>query len=78
MAYKNIFKIKDRKRFLREMTESKKKNAEDNLKFVRWQALWLQRKSNKDWSKRQKMILDQIYRSKRHRHIKLATWLPPE
>lgn len=73
MAYKNILKIKDRKRFLREMAESKKKNAEDNLKFVRWQALWLQRKSNKDWSKRQKMILDQIYRSNRHLNIKPAT-----
>ena len=41
MAYDNILGIKNRKKFLREMEESKQRNREDNLRFVKWYALWL-------------------------------------
>lgn len=73
MAYDNILGIKDRKKFLREMEESTQRNREDNLRFVKWYALWLKRKSNKDWSRQQKVIIDEVYRSNRRMRIKFAT-----
>lgn len=66
---KNILGVKNRKKFLKELEESKKQNFEDNLKFVKLYAEWLKRTSNKDWSKRQKFLIDSIY--KRNRHLKL-------
>lgn len=70
MKYRNLLGIKDEKSFLRELALGKERNREDNLKFVRFRAEWLKRKSNKEWSKRQKIIIDEVYR--RNRHLKLG------
>ncbi len=64
--------IKNRRKFLKELDEDKKRNAEDNLKFVKLRAEWLKRTSNEEWSKRQKEIVDSIYRSNRRLQIKVA------
>lgn len=63
-------KIKNRRKFLRELAQSKKQNFEDNLKFVKLHAEWLKRKSNRDWSRQQKTIIDEVYRSNRRLHLK--------
>lgn len=70
MIYKNLLKIKNRKRFLEELDESKRRNFDDNLKFVKLRAEWLKRTSNKEWSRRQKMLINEIYRSNRHMKLK--------
>jgi IS5 family transposase len=72
MKYKNILKIKDRKRFLKELEDSKRQNFVDNMKFVEWHALWIKRTSNKEWGKKQKIIIDEIYKSNRHMQLKQA------
>ena len=69
MRARGEFRIRDRKKFLKELEESKKQNFEDNLKFVKLRAEWLKRTSNAEWSKRQKLLVDSIY--KRNRHLKL-------
>ncbi len=71
MTRRSILGIRDSKKFLKELEESKKKNFEDNMRFVEFRALWLKRRSNRDWSRRQKMIIDQVYRSNRHMRIKV-------
>ena len=58
-------KIRNRSRFLKELADSKKQNFEDNLKFVKLRAEWLKKQSNRDWSRRQKVIIDEVYRSNR-------------
>ncbi|MCW6160565.1 MAG: hypothetical protein LVQ97_00015 [Candidatus Micrarchaeales archaeon] len=55
---------------LKELAEEKKRNADDNLKFVKLRAEWIKRKSNKDWSKRQKSIIDSMYESNRKLRLK--------
>jgi|GEM_PF-2173098 hypothetical protein len=70
MKYKNILKIKNKKRFLKGLEESKRQNFENNMKFVELHALWLKRTSNKEWSKRQKIIIDEVYKANRHLKIK--------
>lgn len=72
MRYKNILKIKNRRRFIKELEESKRQNFKNNMKFVEWHALWLKRTSNKEWGKRQKIIIDEIYKSNRHMRLKSA------
>ena len=72
MKYKNILKIKNRKKFLKELEEDKRRNFESNMKFVELYALWLKRTSNKDWSKQQKMIIDEVYKSNRYMRLKPA------
>ncbi|MCL5089709.1 MAG: hypothetical protein M1382_00855 [Candidatus Marsarchaeota archaeon] len=57
--------MKKDKILLKELAEEKKRNAEQNLKFVILRAEWLKRKSNKEWSKRQKSIIDSLYKSNR-------------
>jgi hypothetical protein len=57
--------MKGSDKLLKQLAEEKKRNFEDNLKFVILRAEWLKRKSNKDWSKRQKLIIDSIYRANR-------------
>ncbi len=69
MRGRGEFKIRNRKKFLKELAESKKQNFEDNLKFVKLRAEWMKRTSNAEWSKRQKLLVDSIY--KRNRHLKL-------
>ena len=56
-------------KLIKELKMEQKRNSEDNLKFVKLRALWLKRMSNKEWSSRQKTILDSVY--KRNRHLKL-------
>ena len=55
-----------------ELAKEKKRNADDNLKFVKLRAEWIKRKSNKDWSKRQKSIIDRLYKSNRKLKLKRA------
>ncbi len=69
MKDKNPLKIRNRKKFLKELADDKKRNSEDNLRFVKLRAEWLKRSSNEEWSKRQKLLIDSIY--KRNRHLKL-------
>ncbi|MCL5106065.1 MAG: hypothetical protein M1331_01540 [Candidatus Marsarchaeota archaeon] len=52
-------------KLLKEIALEKKRNFEDNLKFVIFRAKWIMRKSNKEWSKRQKIIIDEVYKSNR-------------
>ena len=66
MNEKNPLNIKDKKDFLRRLALSKKRNNENNLRFVRLHALWLRRTSNKEWSRQQKMIIDEVYKANRH------------
>lgn len=66
MKDENPLKIKDRKAFLKQLALSKKRNDENNLAFVKLRALWLKRTSNREWSRRQKMIIDEVYKANRH------------
>ncbi len=43
-------------KLIKEIALEKKRNFEDNLKFVIFRAEWIKRKSNGEWSKRQKII----------------------
>lgn len=56
--------MKDNK-LIKEIALEKKRNFDDNLKFVIFRAEWIKRKSNKEWSKRQKIIIDEVYKSNR-------------
>jgi hypothetical protein len=69
MKQNGPIKIKNQKAFLKALEESKKQNFEDNLKFVKLRAEWLKRASNRDWSRRQKILIDSIY--KRNRRLRL-------
>lgn len=68
MKSKNLLVIKNRKAFLKALADSKRQNFEDNLKFVKLRAEWLKRASNEEWSKRQRFLIDSIY--KKNRRIK--------
>ncbi len=70
MKGKGILKIKNRRAFLKSLALSKKRNFENNMKFVKLRALWLKRTSNKEWSERQKLIIDEVYKSNRYAKIK--------
>ena len=70
MNGKGILKIKNRKAFLKELALSKKRNFENNMNFVKLRALWLKRTNNKEWSRRQKLIIDEVYKT--NRHLKLS------
>ncbi len=62
--------MKVNKKLLKELALEKKRNFEDNLSFVRLHAAWLRRISNKEWSKQQKRIIDEVYKSNRKLRIK--------
>ena len=51
-----------RAKFLRELKEAKKRNFEDNLKFIRFYAAWVKSKTNKEWSEEQKRLINMFYR----------------
>ena len=51
-----------RQKFLRELRESKRRNSEDNLKFVHFYAAWVKSKTNKEWSIAQKRLIEMFYR----------------
>jgi hypothetical protein len=57
-------------KLIRQIELEKRRNFRDNLKFVKIRAEWLKRTSNKEWSKRQKIIIDEVY--KRNRHPRLG------
>lgn len=56
-------------KLLKELAEEKKRNFKSNLEFVVLHAKWLNRASNKDWSKQQKKIIDEVYKGNRKLHI---------
>ena len=52
-------------KLLKELKLEKERNFEGNLSFVRLHAKWITRKSNREWSKRQKTIIDEVYKGNR-------------
>ncbi len=58
----NLLHIKNRKKFLNELTLAKKQNLTSNLEFVKQYAEWLKHTKNKEWSKRQKLLIDEVYK----------------
>ncbi len=66
-----IMEKKDNK-LLREIALEKKRNFEGNLAFVRLRAAWIKRTSNKEWSKGQKTIIDEVYKQTRRLRLKSA------
>lgn len=66
----NPLKIKDRKKFFKELAISKKRNYESNMAFVKLYAKWIKRTSNKDWSNRRKLLIDEVYKANRHMKLK--------
>lgn len=57
---------------LKGLEESKRQNFIDNMKFVRFHAEWLKRGGNKERSKRQKLLIDEIYGANRRMKITAA------
>lgn len=57
------------KKLRKQLKKDKQRNFEDNLKFVELHVAWLKRTNNKEWSKRQKILIDEIYR--RNRKLKV-------
>ena len=55
---------------MRELDLSKKRNFENNMKFVVFHAEWLKRVSNKEWSKRRRQLVDSLYKSNRKLKLK--------
>ena len=60
-------------KLIKQLELEKRRNAENNLKFVKLRAEWLKRTSNREWSRRRKSITDQIYKTHRHLKLKHAT-----
>ena len=54
-----------RKRFLKELADAKKRNFEENLKFVHFYSAWMKSKSNEEWSREQKKLIEMFYRPMR-------------
>lgn len=57
----------NRKKLLKELNEAKRRNFEDNLKFVRFYSAWIKSKTNKEWSKSQKILIETFYRPQNKR-----------
>lgn len=64
--------MKKGNRLLLQLAEEKRRNFEDNLKFVILRAEWLKRISNKEWSTRHKSIADSIYKANRKLRLSSA------
>lgn len=56
-------------KLLKELAQEKKRNFESNLNFVIFHAKWLKRTSNRDWSKQQKKIIDEVYKANGKLHV---------
>ena len=69
---KNLIKWNGKK-LRAQLARDKKQNFIDNLKFVDLHVAWLKRKSNKEWSRQQKRIIDEVYRANRHLRLKHAS-----
>lgn len=59
----------NKKKLLKDLREAKERNRIGNLQFIDLHVAWLKRTSNRDWSRRQKILIDEVY--KRNRHLKL-------
>lgn len=53
----------NKKRLLKALAEDRKRNRESNLRFIDLHVAWLKRTGNKDWSKRQKEMVDSVYKA---------------
>ncbi len=62
----------DKKKLLKGLKEDKKRNFEDNLKFIDLHVAWLKSKNNKEWKEKQKIIIDELYKSNKHLKLKIA------
>jgi len=60
----------NKKKLLKGLAEDRKKNRRGNLNFIDIHVAWLKRTSNKEWSKRQKMLTDSQYKANRHLRLK--------
>ncbi len=56
----------NRKELLKDLAKDRKQNRLSNLKFIDIHVAWLKRVSNKEWSKRQKIIIDDVHKTNRH------------
>ncbi|MDE1868415.1 MAG: hypothetical protein KGH60_00385 [Candidatus Micrarchaeota archaeon] len=50
-----------RSKFLKELEEARKRNHEDNLRFIDFYTAYLKSASNEEWSRKQKTLIDTIY-----------------
>ncbi len=51
-----------RQKFLMELKQSKKQNFEENLKFIHFYTAWIKSKTNKEWSREQKKLIELFYK----------------
>lgn len=63
----------NKKKLLKDLKEAKEKNRIGNLQFVDLHVAWLKRTSNKDWSKRQKIIIDEVYKRNRKARLNIKS-----
>ncbi|MCL4380667.1 hypothetical protein M1141_00110 [Candidatus Marsarchaeota archaeon] len=68
----NLLKVADRKKFFKDLALSKKRNYESNMAFIRLYAEWIKRASNKEWSKRRKLLIDEVYKTNRRLRLNSA------
>ena len=57
--------MKKDNQLIKKIRLEKKRNFENNLKFVVMRAKWLMNVPNNVWSKRQKLIIDEVYKANR-------------
>ena len=56
----------NKQKLLKGLKADREKNRIGNLRFIDLHVAWLKSKSNREWSKRQKLIIDDVYRKNRH------------
>ncbi len=56
----------NKKKLLKELKEERRRNRASNLRFIDLHVAWLKSTSNKEWSKRRKLLVDSLYRANRH------------
>ncbi len=54
----------DSKKLIKELEEEKERNRQERLRFIDLYVEWLKRKSNADWERRRKTVINEIYRKK--------------
>ncbi len=63
----------NKRKLLKALEDDRKKNRESNLKFIDLYVAWLKRTSNKDWSKRQKAMVDSTFKANKKLKLGLST-----
>ena len=53
----------DKRKLLKELKEERKRNRASNFRFVDLYVAWLKRTSNRDWSRKQKEIINSTYKA---------------